>query len=137
MIGDEVLQAAIISKLKSLAPFGAVQSNEIREIEWQGDAFTYPNIRVDLEENEYVFDEQERCNLQYVEFSVYIFSEARSSKEASQIKTLVINSLVGNGFTASNSVKFSRIRLVDNVRTFREDERTWRAQVKFGSRVTL
>lgn len=138
MIGDEVIQAAIIEKLKSLAPFGAVASTEVREFSWQGDTFTYPNVRVDLESNEWVFDEQERCNLQYVTFSIYIFSEQRSSKECSQIKTIIINALVGLGFTSTTQqVKFSRLRMVDNVPAIREDERTFRSQVQFGSRISL
>lgn len=137
MIGDEVIQAAIVEKLKSLAPFGLVQSMEVRELSWQGDTFTYPNIRVDLESNEWVFDEQERCNLQYVTFSIYIFSEQRSSKECSQIKTLIINALVGLGFTSvTQQVKFSRLRMVDNVPAIREDANTWRSQVQFGSRIS-
>ena len=134
MIGDEQIQAAIISKLKSLAPYGGVASTEIRELEWQGDVFTYPNIRVELETNEWEFDEQEKCMLQYVEFSAYCFSEQRSSKECSQIKTAIINAIGGIGFT-TNSTKFMRLRLVDNVPAVRQDERTWRSQVKFGSRV--
>lgn len=136
MNGDEAIQAAIITKLKALAPFGSVQSGEIRELEWQGDSFTYPNIRVELESNDWVFDEQERCMLQYVEFSIYCFSEQRSSKECSQIKTAIINALAGIGFSNNTySVKFNRLRIVDNVPAVRQDERTWRAQVKFGSRV--
>lgn len=137
MIGDEVIQAAIIAKIKSLAPFGNVQSGEVKELEWKGDAFSYPNIRVDLETNEYAFDEQERCMLQYVEFSVYIFSEQRSSKECSQIKTLVSNALIGLGFSNSTyGVRFSRLRLVDNVPAVPESERVWRSQIKLGSRVS-
>ncbi len=137
MIGDEVVQAAIIAKLKSLAPFGAVASTEVKELEWQGDSFTYPNIRVDLEENNFYYDEQLQCNLQNVEFSVYIFSEQRSSKEASQIKTLVINSMVSGGFSNSTySVRFLPVRIMDNVPAIRESERTWRAQVKFGTKVS-
>lgn len=135
MLGDELVQAAIITKLKSLTPLVTVASTEIRELEWQGDTFTYPNIRVELETNEWAFDEQEKCLLQYVEFSIYCFSEQRSSKECSQIKSAVINALGGIGFT-SGLVKFSRLRLVDNVPAVREDERTWRSQVKFGSRVS-
>lgn len=137
MLGDEVIQAAIVEKLKSLAPFGLVQSTEVRELSWQGDTFTYPNIRVDLESNEWVFDEQERCNLQYATFSIYIFSEQRSSKECSQIKTIIINALVGLGFTSvAQQVKFSRLRMVDNVPAIREDANTWRSQVQFGSRIS-
>lgn len=136
MIGDEVIQAAIIAKLKSLAPFGAVTSTEVKELEWQGDRFTYPNIRVELEDNAPYFDEQLNCTLQRVEWSVYIFSEQRSSKECSQIKTIVTNAMVSNGFSNSTySVKFLPVRIVDSVPAIREDANTWRAQIKFGSKV--
>lgn len=140
MIGDEAAQAAIVAKIKATSSITSLLvggASEVREIQWQGDTFTYPNIRVDLEINEFSFDEQERCNLQYVEFSVYVFSQERSSKECSQIKTAIINGLVGIGFTnATQGVKFSRLRLVDNVPAIREDIRTWRSQAKFGSRIT-
>lgn len=137
IIGDEVIQAAIIAKLKTLAPFGVVASTEIRELEWQGDSFTYPNIRVELEDNTPYYDEQLRCGIQRVEFSVYVFSEQRSSKEASQIKTLLTNALVGDGFSNSTySVRFLPIRILDNVPAIREDERIWRAQIKFGSKIS-
>lgn len=139
MIGDEVIQAAIISKLKSLPPFtssfGSVQGSEIREWDWQGDAFTYPNIRVELEDNKPYYDEQERCTLQMVEFSVYIFSEQKSSKECSQIKTNIINtfSIFSN---QSLGLKSTPARIVENVPVIRQDENTWRSQIKYSSKVS-
>lgn len=137
LIGDEVIQAAIIAKLKSLAPFQSVQSGEVRELEWQGDSFSYPNIRVELEDNVPYFDEQLKCTLQRVEFSVYCFSEQRSSKECSQVKTSVINAMVSNGFNNSGlGVRFLPVRIMDNVPAVREDERTWRSQVRFGTKVS-
>jgi len=140
MIGDEVIQAAIIAKLKELAPFGRVTSEEIREVEWQGASFSYPNIRVDLEENDFSLDEQGNCSaLQYVDFSIYVFSEERSSKECSQIKTEIQNALIGVGFSnTSLGVKFMNIRMVKggNVPAIRQDARTWRSQVKLTSLVS-
>lgn len=137
MIGDEVIQAAIVAKLKALAPFGDVQPVEVREFEWQGDEFTYPNIRVELEDNRYYYDEQERCSLQYVEFSVYVFSQQRSSKECSQIKTLVTNAMVGIGFNdTTRNLRFTSVRVVDNIPVVREDARTWRSQIKLSSKVS-
>lgn len=139
MIGDEIAQAAIIAKLKLIAPFtssfGSVQSSEIREWDWQGDVFTYPNIRVELEDNRPYYDEQQKCTLQMVEFSVYVFSEQKSSKECSQIKTNIINALT----TFSNQslgIKSTPVRIVENVPVIRQDERTWRAQVKYSSKVS-
>lgn len=137
MIGDEVIQAAIIAKLKALAPFQSVASTEVRELEWQGDEFTYPNIRVELEDNSPYFDEQLNCTLQGVEFSVYCFSQQRSSKECSQVKTAVINAMVSNGFSNSSlNIKFLPVRVADNVPAIRQDERTWRSQIKFSSKVS-
>lgn len=136
-IGDEVVQAAIVAKLKSLAPFQGVQGVEVRELEWQGDTFTYPNVRVELEYNSPYFDEQLKCTLQRVEFSVYCFSEQRSSKECSQVKSAVINAMTSNGFSnQSLNIKFLPVRIVDNVPAVREDEHTWRSQVKFGTKVS-
>lgn len=139
MIGDEAIQAGIISRIKALAPygssFGSVQSGEVREWDWQGDAFTYPNIRVELEDNIPYFDEQLRCSLQRTEFSVYIYSEQRSSKECSQIKTNLNNSLLGEGFTI-NGIKYSDPRLVESVPAIRETERVWRSQLRYSTKVT-
>lgn len=138
MISDEIVQAAIISKLKSLTSLTARLGDGvlgIKEFSWQGDTFTYPAVRVDIEENEFYFDDQEKCLLQRVEFSVYIYTEDRSSKVCSEIKGLVANGLIG--FTATaNNIKFTPIRLVDNVPAIREDDRTWRSQIRLGSKVS-
>ena len=138
MIGDETIQSALITKLKLFpSPTGTfTNSAEIRELEWQGDEFVYPNVRLDLEDNRYYFDEQERCQLQEVEFSVYVFSESRSSKQCSQIKTEIINFLVGQGWSnIPLNVRFARVRLLENVPAVRAEERVWRAQARFISRV--
>lgn len=135
MLSDEKIQADIIAKLKtitsvtSLLPEG---QSGIKELQWQGDEFRYPGVRLDLEDNTYEFDEQERCQLQVTEFSVYIFSEEKSSKQCSTIKGLLATALVGLGFTGTNA-KYVRFRLVDNIPAIRQDERTWRSQLRFRS----
>lgn len=139
MIGDEVIQAGIIARLKTYptATGAFTNSAEIRELEWQGDEFVYPNIRLDLEDNRDYFNEQERCQLQEVEFSVYIFSEQRSSKECSQIKSEIINYIKGRGWTnITHNIRFSPPRLIENIPTIRESERVWRAQARFSSKVS-
>jgi hypothetical protein len=140
MISDEVIQAALVTKLKSITalftgtsvlPEGA---NGVRELQYQSDNFSYPNVRLDITNNDYYFDEQERCSLQEAQFSIYIFSQERSSKQCSTIKGLLMTALIGLGFTGTN-VKFSRIRLVSNIPSIREDTRTWRSQIKLISRI--
>ena len=133
MIADQEIQADIISKLKSivlvtsLLPEG---QSGIKELQWQGDEFRYPGVRLDLEDNSYEFDEQERCELQVTEFSVYVFSEEKSSKQCSTVKGLLATALVGLGFTGTYA-KYTRLRLVDNIPAIRQDERTWRSQLRF------
>jgi len=140
MISDEVIQAGLITRIKTIIALFSGTSvlpdgvNGVRELQYQADDFQYPNIRLDLESNEYVFDEQERCQLQVAEFSLYIFSQERSSKQCSTIKGLLANALVGLGFAGTN-VKFTRLRLSSNFPAIREDERTWRSQIKFLTRV--
>lgn len=135
MISDQSIQADLITKIKAIVT-GTSYSTEVRELEWQGDNFTYPNLRLDLETNEYVFDEQELCTLQYTEFSIYVFSQERSSKECSTIKGLLATALVGLGFTGLYA-KYSSLRLVDNVPAVREGDRTWRSQIRLGTRVQV
>lgn len=137
MISDELVQADLISKLKTISTVTSILGDGvsgIRELQWQGDTFLYPCVRLDLEQNEYVFDEQERCQLYQIEFSLYIFSEERSSKQCSQIKGLLENYLTGKGWTGTYG-KYTRLRLVDNMPAVREDATTWRSQIKYQTRV--
>lgn len=137
MLSDEFIQADIIAKLKTITTVTSLLTNgasDIKELQWQGDTFKYPAVRLDLERTEYEFDEQEKCNLYNITFSVYIFSEERSSKQCSQIKGLLENYLSGLGWTGTYC-KFNRLRLQENVPAVREDENTWRGQLQYACRV--
>jgi hypothetical protein len=139
MIADQLVQADLITKLKSITsvtiilPEGA---NGIKELQWQGDTFQYPAVRLDLEDCGYEFDEQEQCGLYFAEFSVYVFSEERSSKQCSTIKGLLENALTGIGWTGVNA-RYNRLRLVENIPAIRQDERTFRSQLRYRTRLTL
>ena len=138
LISDEKTQADIIAKLKTLTtvtPLLPEGQSGIKELQWQGDEFQYPAVRLDLERNEYVLDEQEMCGLYKVEFSIYVFSQERSSKQSSQIKGLVENALTGIGWHGTYA-KYSRLRLLDSVPAVREDSITWRTQLRYGTKVT-
>jgi hypothetical protein len=137
-ISDELIQADLITKLKTITTVTALLpdgTSGIKELQWQGDEFQYPAVRLDLERNEYVLDEQEMCGLYKVEFSLYIFSQERSSKQASQIKGLLEKVLTGTGWHGTNA-NYSRLRLLDSVPAVREDERTWRSQLRYGTKLT-
>ena len=137
MISDELIQADLITKMKtfsnvtSLLPDG---TSGIKELQWQGDTFLYPAVRLDLEDNRIYYDEQLRCTLQEITFSVYSFSEERSSKQCSTIKGLLMNDFIGKSWSGV-SVKFISIRLNDNTPAIRQDERTWVSQFQLKSRI--
>lgn len=134
MISDELIQADLIAKLKSITSVTAITGvQEVRELQWQGDTFTYPNIRLDLEEVGYEIDEG--CALYFAEFSIYVFSQERTSKQCSQLKGRLENSLTSLGFTGQYA-KYNQLRLLDNVPAVRQDSMTWRSQIKYRTRLT-
>lgn len=133
MKSDELLQADIIAKLKTITSVTSLLTNgasDIKELQWQGDQFGYPSVRLDIEKNEYTYDEQERCQISQLTFSLYIFSEERSSKQCSQIKGLLETALTGIGFTGTNA-RYLRLKLADNVPAIRSGEMEWRSQLQY------
>ena len=69
MISDELIQAAIISKLKATSSLTSLLAEGVagvKEYQWQGDDFKYPAVRLDLEENDWAFDASGRCSAQEV-----------------------------------------------------------------------
>jgi len=137
LIADEKIQADLITKLKTITAVTNLLGdgvNGVKELEWQGDTFTYPLVRLDLEQNDYVFVEQERCQLYVIEFSLYIKSEQRSSKQCSQIKSLLESNLTGIGWHGTYA-NYTRLRLMDSVLAVRESELVWRSQLKYLTRL--
>ena len=138
LIPDEKIQADLITKLKTIATVTSLLTDgtsDIKELQWQGDDFHYPAVRLDLERNEYTLDEQERCGLYKVEFSVYVFSQERSSKQASKIKGLLENALTAVGWNGTYA-KYIKLHLLDSVPAVRESEVVWRTQLRYGTKVT-
>ena len=88
MIANNNIQAAIITKLKADTDLVAwltarSASNEIRESNWQGAAFTYPAVRVQTGTQQPGPDTS-HCYLTTSEipFTVLCFSESDSSQQA-------------------------------------------------------
>jgi hypothetical protein len=60
MISDEIIQAAILAKVKTFTTVTerlAEGANGVKEFQWQGDTFKYPAVRLDLEDNAFAFSE--------------------------------------------------------------------------------
>ena len=142
MIPNNTVQAAIISFLKSKVAItsllvdnaGVAHSDEIRESEWQGDTFSYPNIRVDLGTQEDVLAET-NCNISNITFSILVFSEMYSSKEANSMAGVIENIIHKKSITFGG-VHFVRVACT-LVPAIRRDERTWRSEIICRSSITL
>jgi hypothetical protein len=142
VISNNIVQAAIITFLKSKVAItsllvdnaGVAHPEEIREVEWQGDTFAYPNIRVDLGTQTDVIMEN-NCNIWNINFSILVFSEMYSSKEANVILGVIAN--IMNKFSiTSGGVHFVRV-ICTLVPAIRRDERTWRSELICRSSIHL
>ena len=130
MIANYQVKEAIVSILKSSAALVAALpdgSQGIRERGWRGDVFQYPCVRVDLESQRDITDGF--CPPVEQDWSVYVFSEKHSSREADLIAGIIANLFQGR-FYNNNGIKFIRVRILENIPAIPEDEITWRAQVR-------
>jgi len=130
MMNNNDLQEAIVYRLKHNAALLAALSDtdEIREAQWQGIEFVYPCVRVALGNQ---VSALAGCELYNIAFSILVFSEEESSKEANEIAYLVSEALE-TPFTYT-TVKFLMLdgTLVDAVR----QDRTWVAKVNYATLV--
>lgn len=128
MIDSDLIQAALVSKLKAnsalttyLTQFGT--QAEIRESQWQGTVFLYPNVRVEL--GTQIEDGNPPC-YSTQPFTVYSYSEKDSSQEANQLAGYVNDALIrknvtGSGFTSGLIISDG------NIAARRVTERVWQA----------
>jgi hypothetical protein len=129
-ISNDTIQAALVAYLKlrttltnKLVACGS-SASEIREDEWQGTNFVYPNVRVRMIDNSPMADSG--CG-QNISFSVMVFSEHASSLEAEEISGIIAKDFHGRSFS-SNSIAFSTT-VTNLVPAIRSDIRTWRSEV--------
>ena len=119
------VQAAIVARLKAQATVTAeVVATEIREDQWQGTDFSYPNIRVKMLHNR---PQEDNCNKTLVDVSVQTFSEDASSLPTDRIAGIISNVLHTVQFQ-SGSLHVS-LRVVDLVPSVRSNARTWMSEV--------
>jgi hypothetical protein len=128
MIDTDVIQAALIAKLKAdtalvafLTSFGA--ANEIRESQWQGRDFIYPNVRLELGTHT---DEGDPPCYSTMPFTVYSYSEKDSSREANQLAGYVNQALEQKNFSG---IGFTSGIIVHDglIAARRVSERVWQA----------
>jgi len=134
VLRNDQIQAAIISYLKNTSDITdelSAGAEEIREDQWQGKDFTYPNIRVRLITNN---PEDVQCDLHSVLFSCLVFSESTSSQQADTIAGIIGITLHERSFV-SNNIAFTTY-VTDLVPAIRSDLRTWRSEAIMSARVS-
>jgi hypothetical protein len=100
-----LFQKAWIADLKTRTSLVALSSNfplEIREAEWQGTDFTYPNIRVSLDFM------PTQCGPQDADIYLEVFSDQKSSELATIISSKLVELYHNKPFT-SNGIHFSTV----------------------------
>lgn len=128
MIDNNIIQADIVTKLKAntalinwLTTFSA--QAEVRESQFQGTVFVYPNVRVEL--GTQVEEGNPPC-FSTVPFTVYSYSEKDSSREANELAgyvndALLRQAIVGTGWKSGIIISGGVIA------ARRVNERVWQA----------
>lgn len=132
MLRNDEIQAAIISDLKSRSAISAIleeyesSTTEIREDNWKGEQFNYPNIRVRMLPFAPFGDAPATCG-DGVNFSasIMVFSESQSSLEADEICGIIADDAHGRSFSELNIQISWRVTIVIPAVA---DKRTWRSE---------
>lgn len=128
MYRNDLVQSALISYLKSnttiLNELPASGSEEIREDQWQGTNFMYPNIRVRIISN---IPYKASCDASEISVGIQVYSEESSSWQADRIAG-IINSVLHTRSFYSSGIHFN-MYTTNLVPAIRRDTRTWQSEV--------
>jgi len=103
---NDLIQYAIVDYLKNNAATSDVRdqlsdTDEIREDQWQGTAFSYPAIRVRMIMNKPRV-EQSDCRQRELRLAVQVFSEEDSSQQCDRIAGIIDEKLHARQFTSQS-----------------------------------
>jgi len=126
VLRNDQIQSSWVAYLKTNTTILAqlTDNDEIREDFWQGDEFTYPNIRVRVVSN--TPQEGRDCNLHDIVIGTQAFSEEASSQQADRIAGIIMTELHDKQFVSEN-IAFG-VRVSDLIPAVRTDKRTWRSE---------
>ena len=132
----EQAQAAIIVYLKSITSLVTALGDvkQIKEYFWQGTDFVYPGVRLQMGIAR--AQGEPNCGRWLLPFYVLCFSEQKSSKECSQLASIVAT-IHGKQPGSLNGVDFVRFYVDQMVPPIRQDELTWRSEVIVHSTINL
>lgn len=126
LITNNEIQAAIVTWLKSrtLITNEILDSDEIKEEQWQGTAYVYPAIRVRLISNK---PENKQGCVQPITLGIQVYTEDASSKNCDRIAGIIGKELHSKQFSASGFL-FGMF-ITDLVPAYRRDAQTWMSEV--------
>ena len=130
MISVEDIQTSIINKLQANAALVSGTYGDIREMNYQGADFRYPNVRVGEINQTPVGQGNCRETSGVFSFKVVAFSEHPSSLECSRIASLVVAALFGKKLS-SPSFKTGKISTTGVDSPTRAPTGAWRSDVFF------
>lgn len=130
---NDLIQTAIIARLKAESTVTAeVTASEVREDQWQGTEFIYPNVRVRMINNVPVRGFE--CNTGNIDMSVLVHTQDDSSRNADRIAGIINTVLHDVQFSSSDlSIHLYTTNLVPAMRS---DVRTWRSEVRMSGTVS-
>ena len=124
----------LISRMKSdtaiVAALPIARKDDIREIEWQGTDFGYPNIRVHVESFERHTPGVE-CKLFDVAANILVFAEDASSLKADTIASVIWDAL-DTKTIGSNSIKLLNIKAKHFGAMWVSEAGLWRSEIVLG-----
>ena len=141
MIALHLIQKAIIAKLKSSTPILAlVPATNIVELNFQGQDIGFPKIVVDLGPQAPEGDGTDHKKLSRASWSVSVFTEDRSSFNASKIISTVIDVLFDSQPTGYNeagavALRFLRTDVINSGNPLRLNNRLWKVEAFFESTI--
>jgi hypothetical protein len=128
MITGETAQAAWVAYLKNQPNIVALLRDalQIKEREWQGDDFVYPGIRVSLD----LMPGEDSCFPDTMKVYLEVFSEEKSSKQASHIAGELTILLRNTASFSQNGIKFFMIHIKKIERPDRIESGVWLSTIE-------
>lgn len=140
MIPIELIQKAIIAKLKANTALTTALggSNQIKENQWQGQDFTYPALRVEIQTENPMGTGTDRTRLSNSMWMIRAYSDEKSSYQANHLITLVNAALFntqidGTDENGNPHFRLLRLNIISADTAFRIGDRLWMGTVTYES----
>jgi len=134
VITNETATEAWIAYLKAQTSVVALLSSslQIKELEYQGDQFVYPGIRVSLD-----FESgEDKCFPDSMTVYLDIFSEQKSSKEAVHITATILTALRTLDNFTQNGIKFFMVHPKKVTRPNRIESGAWQSTLEIDAKAS-